>query len=100
VGNLDRVAQSLEFHMTSADNDEENAKVAAAEADGSRVLPVYGSLWMHFRGQNRGNASMHTTIAVPGATAASLGLPTRGGPSQAYLMNEGTSTAHIMVPGR
>lgn len=39
-------------------------------------------------------------IAVPGATTASIGLPDHGRQGGAWLMEAGTSAAHIMVPGR
>ena len=34
------------------------------------------------------------------ATAESLGLPTQRRESGVWIMNAGTSTAHIMIPGR
>lgn len=39
------------------------------------------------------------TIAVPDATTQSTGLPETGNQGGAWIMNAGTSTAHIMVPG-
>jgi len=39
------------------------------------------------------------TIAVPGATTASLGLPDNGKAGGVWIMNPGTSTAHLMTPG-
>jgi hypothetical protein len=42
---------------------------------------------------------MHMTVAVPGATTQSTGLadnPKQGG---VWIMNAGTSTAHLMIPG-
>ena len=39
------------------------------------------------------------TIAVPGATTATLGLPDNNKMGGAYIMNAGTSSAHIMTPG-
>ena len=46
--------------------------------------------------------NVHITIAVPFATGASLGLPDEGSYTRAgtYVMEAGTSAAHIMVPGR
>ncbi len=41
----------------------------------------------------------HTTIAVPRATTASIGLPDNPSQGGAWLMNAGTTTAHIMTPG-
>ncbi len=40
------------------------------------------------------------TIAVPGATGASLGLPEKGGGGRVWVMNAGTTTAHLMIPGQ
>jgi len=39
------------------------------------------------------------TVAVPGATTASTGLPDNNKQGGVYIMNAGTSTAHLMVPG-
>ena len=74
--------------------------VAAAEEDGTRVQPEYGSLFISMNGPDQASAGTHTTIAVPGATPESLGLPDTPSQGGAWLMNAGTSTAHIMVPGR
>ena len=71
----------------------------AAEANGTRVKPEYGSVWLDMNGPDQAHARIHTTIAVPGATSQSTGLPdtpTKGG---AWVMNAGTTTAHIMTPG-
>lgn len=100
TGNLERVAQNRKFRADSADADAEGAMLAAAEEDGSRVQPEYGSLFISMNGQDVASAGTHTTIAVPGATPDSLGLPANPGQGGAWLMNAGTSTAHIMVPGR
>lgn len=100
LGNLERVAQNRRFRAMSADRQEEGALVAAAEADGTRVDPVYGSLWISMRGQDRESAGIHTTIAMPGATMASTGFPEDNSAGGAYLMAAGTSGAHLMVPGR
>jgi hypothetical protein len=42
---------------------------------------------------------MHMTIAVPGATSKTLGLPEDAKQGGVYIMNAGTSTAHLMTPG-
>ena len=99
VGNLPRVAQNRRFRAESSDRDGENRLIAAAEADGTRVLPVYGSVWIAMRGQDQASATTHTTIAVPGATSESTGLPESGAGGGAWIMEAGTSTAHIMIPG-
>lgn len=99
-GNLDRVAQSRHIRAESADREAENAMVEAAEADGTRVPPVYGSVWWSLRGQDQASARMHMTVAVPFATAEHTGFPNHGREGGLWIMAEGTSTAHLMVPGR
>ena len=98
VANLDRVAQSRLFDAESADGDEVRAKVAAAEADGTRPLPEYGSVWLSMNGPDRERARVHKTIAVPGATTETTGLPEDSSAGGAWIMNAGTTTAHIMTP--
>ena len=98
--NLDRVAQNRRFRVATADRAEENAMIAAAEANGTRAEVAYGSMWMAMSGADQASAGIHTTIAVPGATAASTGFPTTRDGGGAYLMGAGTAGAHIMVPGR
>ncbi len=100
VGNLDRVAQNRRFRAESADAAQERAMVAAAEANDTRALPEYGSVWIHMDGRDQARARIHTTIAVPGATTESTGLPDNRSAGGAYIMAAGTSAAHIMVPGR
>jgi hypothetical protein len=56
-------------------------------------------VWYHLRGQDQATANSHVTIAVPGATMASMGLPENGRGGGVWIMNPGTSTAHLMVPG-
>lgn len=99
VGNLPRVAQNYQLEAAAAGNREAlQASLAAAEANGTRVRPVFGSAWLSMTGADPASARRHTTIAVPGATQASMGLPETRSPG-AWIMNAGTSTAHIMVPG-
>ncbi len=100
VENLDRVAQNRRFRVESVDSDEERAMVAAAEEDGTRPVPEYGSIWIHMDGRDQASARIHTTIAVPGATTESIGLPDERGSGGAWIMAAGTSAAHIMTPGR
>ncbi len=100
IGNLDRATQNRRFRMESADRDEERAMVNAAEEDGTRAVPEYGSVWIHMDGRDRASARIHTTISVPGATTESTGLPDNRRAGGAYIMAAGTSAAHIMVPGR
>ena len=98
VANLPRVAQNKKFEVET-DRTKRQAAIDAAEKDGTRIKPEFGSPFMTFAGADRASARMHTTIAVPGATGASMGLPENGQKGGAWIMNAGTSTAHIMVPG-
>ena len=100
LANLDRVAQNRRFRAETANTQEENAMIAAAEANGTRAEVAYGSLWIARSGPDQASAGIHTTIAVPGATAESTGFPTTRAGGGAYLMAAGTGGAHIMVPGR
>lgn len=99
MGNLDRVSQSRRFAAMTSSREELNAMVEAAEENGTRVLPEFGSVWLTMRGSDQESAGVHRTIAVPGATTASTGLPENPGEGGAWIMAAGTSTAHIMIPG-
>jgi hypothetical protein len=96
--NLDRVAQNLKFEAI-ADKAARDKAFDDAEKNGTRVKPEFGSVWIHMMGPDKDHANRHTTIAVPGATAQSLGLPDNGRQGGAWIMNAGSSTAHIMTPG-
>jgi hypothetical protein len=96
LGNLDRVAQNLKFE---AMGDKKQAMFDAAEKDGTRVKPEYGSVWYHLMGADREHTRTHMTIAVPGATTQSTGLPDNGRQGGVWIMNAGTTTAHHMTPG-
>lgn len=96
VGNLDRVAQNLKFE---AAGDKTKDMLDAAEKDGTRLKPEFGSVWYHFMGADQEHARMHMTIAVPGATTQSMGLPDKAGQGGVWIMNAGTTTAHLMTPG-
>ena len=97
-GNLARAAQNLKFEM-EPDRAKRQAALDAAEKDGTRVKPEFGSVWYHLRGQDQATATTHMTVAVPGATMASMGLPESGRGGGVWIMNPGTTTAHLMVPG-
>ena len=98
LGNLDRVAQNMK---TEALGDRAKAQAAFEELEknGMRVKPEFGSVFWHVQGPDRERARPHMTVAVPGATMATLGLPENGRGGTAWIMNAGTTTAHIMVPG-
>jgi hypothetical protein len=98
LANLDRVAQNRKFESI-ADKAARQAALEAAEKDGSRVKPEFGSVWLTMSGPDREHARIHTTIAVPGATAQSMGLPDNPQKGGVWIMNAGTSTAHLMTPG-
>lgn len=98
VGNLDRVAQNRKFEAMT-DSKARQTALDAAEKDGTRVKPEYGSVWYDMNGADQEHARIHVTIAVPGATTQSTGLPDNPKQGGAWLMNAGTSTAHIMTPG-
>jgi hypothetical protein len=98
LANLDRVAQNLKFEAIP-DKKASQAAFDAAEKDGTRVKPEFGSVWIHMSGPDQATARMHTTVAVPGATAQSLGLPDNPQKGGVWIMNAGTSTAHLMTPG-
>ena len=99
MGNLERVAQSRRFQSESENAEAMEAMLSAAEANGTRVKPEYGSLWISRNGADQASTRTHTTIAVPGATTESTGLPDNPRQGGAWIMDAGTTTAHIMTPG-
>ena len=98
IGNLDRIKQNLMFEA-EPDRAKRQAAIAAAEKDGTRPKPEYGSVWYHSYGKDQASARSHTTVAVPGATAQSLGLPDNAKMGGVWVMDAGTSAAHLMIPG-
>ncbi len=98
IANLDRVAQNRKFEAIS-DKAERQAKLDAAEKDGTRVKPEYGSVWYSMNGPDQEHARMHVTIAVPGATTQSTGFPDNPRQGGVWIMAAGTTTAHLMTPG-
>jgi len=98
IGNLDRAAQNLKLEAVG-DRAKANALLDAAEKDGTRAKPEFGSVWYHLEGPDQATARTHMTIAVPFATTQSLGLPDNPKLGGVWIMNAGTSTAHLMTPG-
>jgi hypothetical protein len=98
IANLPRVAQNLKAEA-AGDRKASEAALTAEEKDGTRVKPEFGSVWIHLMGPDAEHARPHTTIAVPGATAQSLGVPDKPSQTGVWIMNAGTSTAHLMTPG-
>ncbi len=98
VGNLERVKQNKIYEAKNADPKAREAAFAELEKSGQRVKPEFGSVFYTRSGKDATTVRMHVTIAVPGATAASLGIPDNNKMGGAWIMNAGTSTAHIMTP--
>jgi hypothetical protein len=98
IANLDRVAQNLKLEGIP-DKKASLAAFDAAEKDGTRVKPEFGSTWIHLMGADADHTRLHITVAVPGATAKTLGLPEDNKQGGVWIMNAGTSTAHLMIPG-
>jgi hypothetical protein len=96
LGNLERAAQNMQMEALGA---AKQAALDAAEKDGTRKKPEFGSVWYHLMGASQAAARTHMTIAVPFATGKSLGLPENGQSGGVWIMNPGTSTAHLMTPG-
>ena len=98
LANLDRVAQNLKIEATT-DKKDLRAAFEKLEKDGKWVKPEFGSLWIHMSGADQATARMHTTIAVPGATTQTLGFPDNGRQGGVWIMDAGSSEAHLMTPG-
>jgi hypothetical protein len=98
IANIDRITQNLKFEA-EPDRAKRTAAIAQAEKDGTRAKPEPGSVWYSLRGASKEAARGHMTVAVPGATAQSLGIPDNGKLGGVWIMDAGTSAAHLMVPG-
>jgi hypothetical protein len=98
MANVEREAQNLKAEALG-DRTKAQAMLNAMEKDGTRVKPEYGSVWYHMAGADKEHARMHMTIAVPGATTQSTGLPDKRIENGVWIMNAGTTTAHLMIPG-
>jgi hypothetical protein len=98
IANLDRVSQNLKFEAMP-DPKARQAAIEAAEKNGAWAKPEFGSVWYRMNGPDQARAHLHVTIAVPGATSQSLGLPDNAKQGGVWIMNAGTSAAHLMTPG-
>jgi len=99
IGSLDRVAQNRKFEAIQ-DRRERQKQIDAAEKDGTRVKPEYGAVWYTMNAADKEHATrVHMTIAVPNATTQSTGIPDNPKQGGIWIMNAGTTTAHIMTPG-
>jgi hypothetical protein len=99
IANLERVAQSLKLEATPGGQQARQAAFEAAEKAGTWPKPEFGSVFYNLTGPDQAQARSHVTISVPGATGKTLGLPENGNQGGAWIMNAGTSAAHIMTPG-
>ena len=98
IANLDRAQQNMKFE-SDTDRARRQAALDLAEKNGTRAKPEFGSVWYHVMGASQEQARPHMTIAVPGATAQSLCLPDNPSQGGVWIMNAGTTTAHLMTPG-
>jgi hypothetical protein len=98
LGNINRVIQNLKVE-SAGDKAKSNAMIAAMEKDGTRVKPEFGSVFYHLMGADKDHARTHMTICVPGATSKTLGFPESGAQGAVWIMDAGTSGAHLMTPG-
>ena len=77
-----------------------NRRTAIALLSFSHAVFFYNLLEFYTRqGKDATAMRLHVTIAVPNATAASLGIPDNNKMGGAYIMGAGTTAAHIMTPG-
>jgi hypothetical protein len=98
MANINRVVQNLKIE-SGGDKNKSNAMVAAMEKDGTRVKPEFGSVFYHLMGADKDHARTHMTICVPGATSKTMGFPESGATGGVWIMDAGTSGAHLMTPG-
>jgi len=99
TGNLERLAQNRKWAAQAmGDSDVMDRLVAEAQANGTRVPAVFGSLWISMNGADQASAGKHTTAAVPMATSESLGIPDNPRAGGLWIMDGGTSEAHLMLP--
>src|SRR5689334_5925530 len=86
VGNLERVKQNKIYEAKIADRTAREAALAELEKNGQRVKPEFGSVFYTRQGKDATTTRLHVTIAVPGATAASLGIPDNNKMGGAWIM--------------
>lgn len=99
VATLPRVEQNREFFYKAGNAADAEKLVQASEKAGARKVPEFGAGYYGLVGNDQATARGHVTIAVPFATTETLKLPSKPTASGAWIMEPGTSAAHIMVPG-
>ena len=95
--NRARVKQNHQFSQAGGTPEEIQALFDRAEEDGTRELPVYGTMYYHWIGEEDGRP--HTNIAVPFATEENSRIPQALRSDAMWIMDAGTSGAHLMLPG-
>ena len=103
VANLARIQQNRAYNMSGKTAEEIRAMREEAEENGTREVSAFGSVYYTLNGADAESANMHITIAVPFANGEMLGsFPEEGSYTRAgsWVMEVGTSSAHIMIPGR
>jgi hypothetical protein len=98
-GSMARVDQNREFFVKAGNAQDAEKLVQASEKAGTRKLPEFGAGHYGLVGMDQATARSHVTIAMPFATAESTKLPVKGSAGGAWLMDAGTSGAHMMIPG-
>ena len=100
TANLERVKQNKIYEAKIPDRAAREAALTEMEKNGTRVKPQFGSIFYTRQGKDEASANPrpHTTVAVPGATGATLGLPDNNKQGGAWIMSGGTTAAHIMLP--
>ena len=97
-----RIQQNRAYSMSGKTADEIRAMRDEAEADGTREVSAFGSVYYTLNGADAESANLHITIAVPFANGESTGFAEEGSYTRAgsWVMEVGSSSAHIMIPGR
>jgi hypothetical protein len=99
VGSLERVEQNREAFYKAGNKADGEKLLKEMEANKTRKLPEYGAGHYGLEGNDQATARPHVTIAAPFATTDNAKLPTKNPGASAWLMDAGTSGAHIMIPG-
>jgi hypothetical protein len=97
--NRKRVEQNHRINTSGGTPEEIRAMFEEAERNGTREVAQFGTYYFHIIGDDPATGTIHTTIAVPFATAESLQIPTTRRIDGLWLMDAGTSGAHLMLPG-
>jgi hypothetical protein len=94
LGNLERAAQNLKFEAMGA---QKQAALDAAEKDGTRVKPEFGSVWYHSMG-DPANPRSHDEHRRSGRHHQDPRLPETGASGGVWIMNA-DHHCPLMTPG-